>query len=60
MQSRCRNTNITKATFAASRIEGVCGERVHCGSGYSLILYIINSELTVLSALLTPPPPLNN
>ena len=59
MQSRCRNTNITKATFPAPHIEGACGERVRCGSGYSLILCIINSALTVPSAWLTPPPPLN-
>ena len=53
MPSRCRNTNITKSTFPASRIEGARGERMHCCSGYSLILRIINWELTTW---LRPPP----
>ena len=57
MQSRCINTNITKATFPASRIDGVRGESVRCSSGCSLMLCVINLELTVLSAWLTAPPP---
>ena len=59
MQSRCRNTNIAKATLPTPHIEGACAESVRCGSGYSLILCIINSALTVPSAWLTAPPPLN-
>ena len=57
MQSRCINTNITKATFPTPRIEGVCGDSVRCCSGCSFMLCIINSELIVSSAWLTPPPP---
>ena len=57
MQSRYFDTNITKATFSASRIEGVCGDNVRCCSGGSLILCVINLELTVSSAWLTAPPP---
>ena len=60
MQSRCLNTNIAKSTFPAPHIEDVHGERMRCCSGYSLFLGIINTELTMLAALLTPPPPLNN
>ena len=60
MQSRCLNTNIAKSAFAAPHTEGACGERVRCCSGYSLMLYVINTQLNVLSAWLTPPPPLNN
>ena len=52
MQSRCLNTNIAKSTFAAPHTEGACGERVRCGSGYSLLLCIINLELTAPSAWL--------
>ncbi len=59
MQSRCLNTNTVKATFPASHIEGACSESVRCGSGGSLILCVINAELTVPSAWLTAPPPLN-
>ena len=57
MQSKCLNTNITKATFAASQIEGVRGERVRCCSGCSLILCVINAELTVLTSEVNAPPP---
>ncbi len=56
MQSRCLNTNIAKSTFPTSRIEDVPGERMRCCSGYSLVLCISNTELTMLAALLTPPP----
>ena len=60
MKSRYRNTNITKTTFPTPHIEDVRSESARCRSGYSLILCIINSELTVPSAWLTAPPPLNN
>ena len=56
MQSRCLNTNIAKSTFPAPHIEDVRSENARCRSGYSLILCIINSELTVPSAWLTPLP----
>ena len=59
MQSKCLNTNITKSTFTAPHIEGVRGERVRCCSRYSLLLHVINAELTGLTAWLTAPPPLN-
>ena len=55
MQSRYLNANITKATFAAPRIEGVCSDSVHCYSGDSLILCIINAELPVLIAKVNTP-----
>ena len=55
MQSRCLNTHIAKATFPASRIKGVRGESVRCCAGCSLILCIINAELTVPSVWLTAP-----
>ena len=50
MRSRYRNTNTTKATFAVPHIEGVCGDSMPCCSGYSLLLCIINAELTVLAS----------
>ena len=59
MQSRCLNTNTAKSAFAVPHIEDARSESVRCGSGCSLLLCIINTELTVLSAWLTPPPPLN-
>ena len=57
MQSRCLNTNIAKSTFPAPHIEGARSESVRCGSGYSLVLCVINFALTVLPAWLTAPPP---
>ena len=60
MQSRHFNTNITKATFSAPQIEGRRGESVRRCSGCSLILCIINAELTMLIAKVNAPPPLNN
>ena len=56
MRSRYRNTNTTKSTLTAPHIEDVCGDSMHCCSGYSLLPCIINAELTVLTAILTPPP----
>ena len=53
MQSRCLNTDIAKSTFPAPHIADVRGESLRCCSGYSLVLCIINAELTTW---LRPPP----
>ena len=47
MPSGCLNVNIAKSIFPASRIDSVRGDSVRCCLGCSLILCIINVELTV-------------
>ena len=62
MQSGHININITEPKLPVHRVYGVCVDAARRFFGCSLLLYVINLELTVLSAGLTPPPPppLNN
>ena len=57
MQSRCINTNIAKTTFPAHQPNDVRVNAARWFSNCSLLPRIINAELTVLTAMLTPPPP---
>lgn len=59
MQSGHIILNIAKQLLRVHRVSGVCVYAVRCVSGYRLILCVINSELSLLSAGLVAPPPLN-
>ena len=59
MQNGRINTNIAKPIFPAHQPGDMRVNAVRCFYGCSLVLRIINAELTVLTAMLTPPPPLN-
>ena len=56
MQSRHININITQPKLPVHRVYGVCVDAARRVSICSLLLYVINLELTVLSAQLRPPP----
>ena len=60
MQSGHININITQPQLPVHQVYGVYVDAARCFFRCSLLLYVINLELTVLSAWLTPPPPLNN
>lgn len=51
------HTNIVQPNLLAHQIYDIRGDSVRCFSVYSLLPRIINAELTVLTAWLTPPPP---
>ena len=53
-------TNIVQPNLLAHQIYDIRGDSVRCFSVYSLLPRIINAELTVLTAWLTPPPRLTN
>ena len=59
MQSRRIHTNIAQLNLLAPQVYDVRVNAVRCFSGCSLLLRVINSELTGLSTWLTAPPPLN-
>ena len=50
-------TNIVQPNLLAHQIYDIRGDSARCFSIYSLLSRIINAELTVLTAMLTPPPP---
>ena len=56
MQSRHININITQPQLPVHRVYGVRVDAARRFFRCSLLLYVINLELTVLSAWLTPPP----
>ena len=59
MQNRRINTNIAKTTFPASQPNDVRVNAVRRFSNCPLFSRIINAELTMRTAMLTPPPPIN-
>ena len=56
MQSGHININITQPKLPVHQIYGVCVDTGRRFFRCSLLLYVINLELTALSAQLTPPP----
>lgn len=57
MQSEHIDINIAKPILQVYRVCGVCVDAARRFYSCSLLLYVINLELTVLSAWLTAPPP---
>ena len=59
MQNGRIDMNIAQPNLLAHQIYEIRADSARCFSGYSLLLRILNAELTVLTAMLIPPPPLN-
>ena len=60
MQNRRINTNIAKTTFPAPQPNDVRVNAARRFSNCSLVSRIINAELIMLTAMLTPPPRLTS
>ena len=59
MQNGRIDINIARPNLLAHQIYEIRADSVRCFSGYSLFLRILNAALTVLTAWLIAPPPLN-
>ena len=59
MQNRRIDMNIAQPNLLAHQIYEIRANSARCFSGYSLLLRILNAELTILTAVVNAPPPLN-